>query len=357
MKRIVVASMFLGCVAAQDAATKQSQGQQVLQWCAELGDAKRCESAAHALWRAGSSVAPVLLREVQKSSAGSPMALRLLAAFGRDAASVSEPLERIYSTGAHRENVAIGLTLAAIGSRDSVTVASFSGYIVELDPDGKELRRVTQGGVWGLAPLPGDRLLVTEIATHTVREIDWQGVVHWTATVPQSPLDALRLSDGTTVVACWHGPCVVWLDAAGKETRRVDGLHAVDIEPLWSGNLLICDHEGNRLVELDPTGDIVWQFRCPGKPMDADILPNGNLLVSINGPNRIVEYERAGDTLRVVHTKQSTVQPEDVYRLRDGRMFLTHSSGASLYDSDGKQIWRAATSHSSQAIVRLPSAH
>lgn len=358
MRILALPCLFACAAVAQNATTAPPPAKTLIGWCSDLGDPDLRVAAAHRLWQTGPSTAPLLLREVQKSSAGAPTALQLLARFGRDAAPVAGNLRRLHGTGSHRHHDAIGLTLAAIGTRDAVTVSSYlGGYIVEFDADGKELRRVARPNVWGLTPLPGDRLLITTLTNSEVQEIDWDGKVHWRAKVTAPPLDAVRLPDGRTVVGGWNGKCVLWLDADGKEQQRLDGVGGVAIEPLFNGNLLICDYPGLRLVEVTNAAEVVWQARLPGSPMDVNLLPNGNYLVSLNAPNRIVEYERTADGLEVVTANDCSYQPEDVHRLADGRTFVTGDNGCRLLDATGRAVWKAATSHSAQAIVRLPSRH
>src|SRR5262249_29213334 len=159
------------------------------------------------------------------------------------------------------------LALAMIGERDTLLVAEFSGRVVELDTAGKLLRSVDHGSVWGVHPLGGDRLLIV-CDGNFVEEIDWTGKRRWSAAVPSGALDARRLLDGTTVVACWTGACVVALDPDGKEKWRIPNVRAVDVEPLPGGGFLIAGHEDKVLLEADAAGRVTLRLSLPEEPMD-----------------------------------------------------------------------------------------
>jgi hypothetical protein len=317
--------------------------------CAALTVPEQRVESMHELWRAGESAIPLLLQEVRNDSEAAGPALQVLAALGGGARGAVPALQKLRA--GHRRALDIGLALAAIGERDSILIAAWTGNrIVELDASGKELRKVAYQSPWGAVPLPDDHLLVTSVSPSKVEEIDWTGKVHWSAAVPNGPLDARRLPDGSTVVACWQGPCAIGLDASGKEKWRLPGIHAVDIEPLWNGHFLVCGHEDKLLVEADPTGKVVWKLPLAGTPMDADVLPNGNLLVAIDQPRQILELTREG---REISSLVPPGDPEDVQRLADGRTAIADANGATLLDAEGKVLWRVPLGHSGHVVARL----
>lgn len=317
--------------------------------CAALAVPEQRVASMYELWRAGQAAIPLLLREVGRDGATTGPALQVLAALGGEARAAVRALQKL-RTG-HRQAAHIGLTLAAIGERDSILVACWNGnQIVECDPLGQVLRKVPYPTAWGAVPLPDDRLLVTSVTASKVEEIDWTGKVHWSLSVPAAPLDARRLPDGSTVIACWRGPCALCVDADGKELWRLRDLHAVDIEPLWNGNFLVCGYEEKLLVEADPTGKVVWRLLLPGTPMDADVLPDGNLLVAIDQPRQILVLTREG---REVSRLLPPGDPEDVHRLADGRTAIADAEGATLLDPEGKVLWRVPVGHSGHVVARL----
>lgn len=314
---------------------------------------RRAEAMAR-LFAAGAAVAPLLAHAVARADDGAAPALQLLIAFGGSARAVVPQLERLATPGMHREQHGIELAVAAIGTRDSVLFADFGrGAVVELDGEGRELRRVAVPMVWSVQPLAGDRLLVSAVTGSRVVEIDWSGKEHWSAQVPSQALDARRLVDGSTAVACWNGNCAVVLDPEGRERARIDGIHAVDIEPLWNGNFLITGHRDRRIVEATPGGRIVWELSVPHQPMDADLLPDGRLLVSYDVPKLVVDLQRDGTELRRLAVGAA---PEDAARLADGRTAVADGGGGALLDCDGRELWRYAGGQTGHVVARIAAA-
>jgi len=221
--------------------------------------------------------------------------------------------------------------------------------VLELDVSGRPLRTVQHSSVWGVHPLGGDRLLVVN-DSNFVEEIDWNGKRLWQAAVPAGALDARRLLDGTTVVACWTGGCVVALGPDGKETWRIPNVRAVDVEPLPSGGFLVAGHEDKVLLEADAAGKVTLRLPLPEEPMDVDLLPDGNFLIAFDKVKRVVEMDRAGNELRRL---ELPFGPEDCQRLRDGRTAVAGVDGAALFDAAGKQLWCLQLGHSGHVDARI----
>jgi len=187
-----------------------------------------------------------------------------------------------------------------------VLVSAFGNAVIELDAEGKESAPRAVAGAGVVEPLPRDHLLVGSLAGKIERSI---GKARSTGrpNAPQQPLDARRLPDGTTIVACWAG-CVILFDAAGKELWNFPNIRAVDVEPLWNGNFLVVGHEDKQLVELNPKGKLVWRLALPDPAMDVDVLPNGKSARGFDKARRIDEYAREG---KVVATCVPPSDPED----------------------------------------------
>lgn len=109
--------------------------------------------------------------------------------------------------------------------RDGHIVAINAGGLVrELDPAGKEVRRVVleggQGQSWAcIEPLPGGRFLVALGGSHKVAEIDLAGKVYWERKVA-NPNSATRLPNGHTLVASHDDRSVYEFDRSGKEVWK-----------------------------------------------------------------------------------------------------------------------------------------
>jgi outer membrane protein assembly factor BamB len=97
--------------------------------------------------------------------------------------------------------------------------ASAGDKLVELDTGGKEVRTLKlpsmTSGWMSVEPLRGNRYLVAVMAANIVYEIDGTGKILWECKVA-SPMSAVRLPNGNTLVGCRDGMAVVEFDRAGK---------------------------------------------------------------------------------------------------------------------------------------------
>jgi len=90
------------------------------------------------------------------------------------------------------------------------------------------------------------------------------------------------------------------------------------------GNLLITDQFNNRVIEVNPAGDIVWQYsQGLNTASFASRLPNNDTLIADAGHSRIVEINAAGQTVSQYFTNDSansipTPYPSNAVRLANG---------------------------------------
>jgi hypothetical protein len=107
-----------------------------------------------------------------------------------------------------------------------VVYVAKDGQVGLLDACGQPLRTITPstpgGAGWGASvePLPGGRFLVALGGAGRVVEIDDAGKVVWEWR-QKTTVSATRLRNGHTLIACAEGCCLVEVDRAGKEVRRV----------------------------------------------------------------------------------------------------------------------------------------
>jgi hypothetical protein len=114
--------------------------------------------------------------------------------------------------------------MAARRLRDGRMVLVASGGICEVrDADGKLLHSFRAGQVRSLGAsldvLPGDRVLIPLANEGRVVEYDFDGQIHWQAKVA-SPVSAVRLANGNTLVCSQTPAAVVELNPAGEVLRR-----------------------------------------------------------------------------------------------------------------------------------------
>ncbi|MFC4550634.1 MULTISPECIES: hypothetical protein [Halorussus] len=108
----------------------------------------------------------------------------------------------------------------------------------------------------------------------------------------------LRVRNGFVSVRPVVGP--------NSYAERGDVLHEQhNPDRLADGHLLVADSENDRVVELNRSGDIVWEFGGSATldwPRDADRLPNGHTLVADSYNDRVVEVNERGEVVWAVET-------------------------------------------------------
>jgi len=95
---------------------------------------------------------------------------------------------------------------------------------------------------------------------------------------------------------------------------------------------------GNRAIEVDRDGNIVWEFGDIEKPHDIELLPNGNLLITIYAEQRIIEVTRGGN---IVWEITDLIEPMDAERLKDGNTLIVEYGNNRVIEieSDGTIVW------------------
>ena len=182
------------------------------------------------------------------------------------------------------------------------------GAVVEVDSDGKEtlIWKGTQSEVNSAHPTPSGTFVITEAGEKPrLLEVDRSGNV-----VVEFPLQcqngnhhmetrmARKLSDGTYLVPHLLDFAVKNYDAAGKvlstfdTTVPGDAEHKIHSWPFTAirhadGHTLVCCTNGNRVVDFDSDGKIVWQLTnadLPGPwlqdPCGGQVLPSGNIVIT-----------------------------------------------------------------------------
>ena len=128
--------------------------------------------------------------------------------------------------------------------------------------------------------------------------------------------DVTALDDGRIMVSLRNLDTVVFLDPASgvlsEQSLGSDNAHGVlyeqhnpDYIPEARGGpaVVVADSENNRIVEYQRTASgewnqsWVWQDATLQWGRDADRLPNGNTLITDSNGNRIIEINRAGDVV------------------------------------------------------------
>ena len=173
--------------------------------------------------------------------------------------------------------------------------------------------------------LPDDHLLITDRDNHRVIEIARDGTIVW--------------QFGET-------------GAPGNDDSHLNGPHNAD--RLSTGNTIVADSNNNRIIEVAPDGSIVWQYPPPPParsrlrtsalplldwPRDADRLSNGNTLITDSRHDRIIEVTPSG---QVVWEYDDLELPYDADRLPNGHTLISGAPGGGVIEVDvtGAIVWQ-----------------
>lgn len=104
-----------------------------------------------------------------------------------------------------------------------------------------------------------------------------------------------RMANGDTLISPRNFNMLVEVNPAGEVVKTIGSdLMEKQHDPaiLSNGDILFANHtEINKIIELDPNENIVWEYQIPSARMqparDANRLPNGNTLIT--GTTKIVE--------------------------------------------------------------------
>ncbi|HTU20593.1 MAG TPA: hypothetical protein VMG10_21210 [Gemmataceae bacterium] len=208
--------------------------------------------------------------------------------------------------------------------------------VVEWDREGKPRWQIN--GLFSpldAEVLPGRRVLIAEHDSKRVTERTFTGEILWEKKLPEPPIHAQRLPDGSTFIAtrkqvvevdhsgkreivrfrsagdsiitarrfrdgrvgCIANGSYFELGAAGQELRRfaappgVFTTNALTLLP--NGHILITAYGGGTVQEYDRSGKVVWEIKM-GRPLCSIRLPGGHTLVS-SQDMVLVEFDRAGN--------------------------------------------------------------
>jgi len=116
-----------------------------------------------------------------------------------------------------------------------------------------------------------------------------------------------RLADGNTFIGECNNGRLIEVAPDGKIVRELrllpegqDGGHSYmrNARKLAGGNYLVTHYGGQKVVEYDPQGKRVLEIPAPGGPHSAIRLPNGHTLIScgdmIQEGNRMIEADKEG---------------------------------------------------------------
>jgi len=201
---------------------------------------------------------------------------------------------------------------------------------------------------WGCFGMPNGHRLIATYGDRVVTEYDASGKVVWkTNPLPGGPMSVERLDNDNTLIACTDSGQVVEIDRSKKTVWNITlSGRPTDARRLPDGRTLVTLQNAKRIVEVNRSGKVLWEISGLPNPISAQRLENGNTLACCIGGGKIAQYDRSG---KEVWSKGGFRMPYYAQRMSNGNTLVTHSSGLSEIDPNGKEVWHKAASHVSKA--------
>jgi len=208
---------------------------------------------------------------------------------------------------------------------------------------------------------PGNILISDQFNNRAV-EVDRRGHIVWSFGSNNPALcnpgpgaiiglnDAERISDGLTVLsgtgipagasAAMPNGCVdnrvIVVNQAGKIVWQYGQAGVTGSGPnelnvpvfaiqLPNHNFLITDQGNNRIIEVTPKKQIVFQYGALNNPNSAELLPNGHILIADENNNRAIEIKRDGTIVWSVGPEIGLNIVAFASRLPNGNTLITDS--------------------------------
>ena len=215
----------------------------------------------------------------------------------------------------------------------------------------------------GTERLPNGNTLVTDAggtyytATDAaIMEINPVGELVWLYVGQLAfPHSAERLPDGSTLISDTSHDRVLAVDSRGEilwtsddwgegSGSLSDGSHLHypnDVELLEGGNLLITDRNNDRVIEVDPAGQVMWSYEQLTRPHNADRITNGNTMIANSEENQVIEVNASGEIVWSFGAGDALDWPRDADRLQNGNTLITDSRGNRVLEVDpgGQVVW------------------
>ena len=221
-----------------------------------------------------------------------------------------------------------GNTLLAVGYRQKV---------IEIDPAGNEVWSYECQGPWSAEKLANGNYLIAEYNSNRVIEVNPDKEVVQEFAV-KGPLNARPTPEGTILVSSYTDQTVIEFDSEGEEIWKYKGTSMVsDAVRTSDGLTLVAEYQRATLVNRE--GEVVWEIGQADigqldQIMGVQPLENGNFLIcSMN--NLVVEVDREKNEV----WRYEAQRPSDAFRTFDGTTLVTEANRMFEIDMDGQEIW------------------
>jgi outer membrane protein assembly factor BamB len=129
---------------------------------------------------------------------------------------------------------------------------------------------------------------------------------------------------------------------------------------ILDGTVLITDQANNRIIQVNESKEIIWQFPGPNtnpqdqlnSPNSAEKLKNGNVLIADENNNRAIEVTRKHVVVRVFTASETLGACAFASRLDNGNTLLTDAGNSRAVEVDANDniVWQYITNAESLSI-------
>jgi outer membrane protein assembly factor BamB len=231
----------------------------------------------------------------------------------------------------------------------------FNNRVIEIEPDGDI--------VWSFGRGPNDFSARSIIGCNDAQRVGPFTLMAGTGTpagvIPQAPTGAV---DNRVILVDPSGK-IVWQYGQFGQTGPGPDLLSSPVQNTFLPNtdVLITDQGNNRIIEVNLEKKIVWQY--PGSntnapdqlngPNSAELLENGHILIADQGNNRAIEVTRGDEIVRTFTAGGTVSILAFASRLDDGDTLLTDSGHARIVEVDvhDNLVWQYFTDTSPLSIA------
>ena len=222
------------------------------------------------------------------------------------------------------------------------------GKVYEIDTAEKVLWEARVPYAWGCCVLPNGNRLCASYAKRSVTEFNRKGEEVWSITkLPGAPFNVARLENGNTLTPCGDSNKVVEISPDKETVWEVElAGRPMDAQRLPNGRTLVALQKAGKVVEVNRDGEVVWEVSGQKGAISASRLENGNTLICRQAEGKVVEVRADGE---VVWSQEDLRNPYDAQRLPNGSTLIVDFSGLREFDRKGEIVWK----HEAKGISRI----
>jgi hypothetical protein len=244
----------------------------------------------------------------------------------------------------------------SVNSPGNILIADqFNNRVIEVDPAGNIQ--------WSFGLGPNDFSPASIIGCNDAERIGQNTLMAGTGTppgvIPQAPGGA---ADNRVIIVDSSGNIVWQYGQFGQTGSGPDLLNTpVQCTFLPNNHVLITDQGNNRIIEVTMQKRIVWQY--PGSntnpsdqlnsPNSAELLANGNILIADENNNRAIEVNRAHQIVATFTAGNTAGAIAFASRLPNGNTLLTDAGNSRAVEVDPTDhvVWQYVTNTERKSVA------